>query len=123
MADVPHDKREQLDKVREGLLEGEQVLAVYDCTGTGTGFVGLTDLRIVFQDNSFVGKRTAITSVPYKQVRSVSIVTDKSWTGGFFSGATIAVDAGGTVHEAEFRGVEKARHVHDVVLHHIVRGR
>jgi hypothetical protein len=29
------------------------VIAVYDCTGAGTGFVGLTDRRLVPQDNAF----------------------------------------------------------------------
>ncbi len=116
MAEVPHDKRDQLEKVRSGLLDGEQVYAVYDCVGTGTGFVGLTDRRVVFQDNSFVGKQVALTSVPYGQIRSVSIVSDKAWTGKFFSSSSVAIDVGGTVHVADFRGQDKAKHVHDLVL-------
>ncbi len=95
MTDVPHDKRDQLEKVVSGLLEGEELYAVYDCVGAGTGFIGLTDRRLVLQDNSFVGRKVAVTSVPYSQVRSVSMVANKSWAGGFFSTSSIAIDLGG----------------------------
>lgn len=110
------DKREQWDKVEAGLLPGEQLLAVYDCTGAGTGFVGVTDRRLVLQDNSFVGRQTAVTSIPYRQVQAVSFVADKSMLGRFASSSTIAITAGGAVHEATFRGEDKARWVHDTVL-------
>ena len=122
MSEIPHDKRDQLDKISSGLLQGEQVIAVYDCTGAGTGFVGLTDRRVIFQDNSFVGKKVAITSVPYSQIRSVSVVSNKSWSGSFYSTSSIAIDVGGSVREADFRGEQKARHVHDLILWKIMGG-
>jgi len=119
MTDPVFDKSEQLEQVQQGLLEGETIIAVYDCTGAGTGFIGMTNLRVVIQDKSFVGKRTAITSIPYQNIRSVSFLSNKSWTGKFFSSSSIAVDTGGgTMYEADFRGVEKARHVHTVILEH-----
>jgi hypothetical protein len=114
------DKQEQLDKVQAGLLPGEQVAAVFDCTGAGTGFVGVTNKRIVLQDNSFVGKKTAVTSIPYRTVQSVSFVSDKSMFGKFYSSSTIAITAGGTVREATFRGEDKARYVHDAILARLV---
>lgn len=115
------DKQDQWDKVVAGLLQGEQLLAVYDCTGVGTGFVGVTDMRVVLQDKSFVGNRQAVTSIPYRQVQSVAFVSDKSVMGRFASSSTIAITAGGTVHEATFRGDDKARWVHDTVLWHAMR--
>lgn len=45
------DKQDQLDKIRSGLLEGEQLVAVYNATGAGTGFLGVTDKRVIVQDN------------------------------------------------------------------------
>src|SRR6478752_8781939 len=105
MTDPVFDKSEQLEQVQQGLLEGETIIAVYDCTGAGTGFIGMTNLRVVIQDKSFVGKRTAITSIPYQNIRSVSFLSNKSWTGKFFSSSSIAVDTGGgTMYEADFRG-------------------
>lgn len=115
------DRKEQLAQVTDGLLEGEQVIAVYDCVGTGTGFVALTTLRVVLQDKSFVGKQVALTSIPYRQIRSVSVVSDKSFAGRFHSSSSIAIDVGGTVHQADFRGHDKAHHAHDTILWYITR--
>jgi len=115
-ATIPHDKSEQLEKVQAGLIAGEQVYAVYDCTGSGTGFLGVTSLRVILQDKSFVGGKSAITSLPIRSVTAVSFVSDKSVFGKFSSSATLAITAGSTVYEATFRGDDKARHVHDTVL-------
>ncbi|MEU4606336.1 PH domain-containing protein [Kribbella sp. NPDC023972] len=110
------DKQEQLDKVAAGLLSNESVLAVYDGIGVGTGFIGLTDRRVIIQDNSFVGKKTALTSIPYRKVQSVSYLSDKSMFGKFASTSTIAIQAGGSTYEVQFRGVEKAAHAHNIIL-------
>jgi hypothetical protein len=110
------DKQDQFDKITSGLLNGEQVIAVYDATGAGTGFIGLTDRRVIIQDNSFVGKKVALTSIPYSKIQSVSFVSDKSMLGKWASTSEIAVQAGSRVYEVAFRGDEKARHCHDVVL-------
>ena len=114
------DKQDQFNKITANLLQGEFVLAVYDCIGAGTGFVGLTNRRVIVQDNSFVGKKTALTSIPYAKVNAVSFVSDKSiW--GFASTSSISVSAGGREYLADFRGEQKAKHVHDVVLWHMMQ--
>ena len=118
MADVRYDKRDQYQQVMAGLLPGENVLAVYDAVGTGTGFIGLTDRRVIIQDRSFIGKRYAITSIPYSKITSVSVVSNKSWGGSFFSTGSIAVHVGTHTYEVEFRGTEKTHHVHNVILHY-----
>ena len=69
------DKQDQFNKITAN-PQGEFVLAVYDCIGAGTGFVGLTNRRVIVQDNSFVGKKTALTSIPYAKVNAVSFVSD-----------------------------------------------
>ncbi len=127
MSDAPgtpepvYDKRDQLHQVQEGLLDGEVVYAVYDAIGAGTGFIGLTDRRVILQDKSFVGKKVALTSIPYSRIISVSVVSDRTWTGGFFSTSTIALATSEGVHEVAFRGNEKAHHAHNLILWHIVR--
>jgi hypothetical protein len=82
---MPVDKLEQYDQIQTGLMPGEHILAVYDAIGAGTGFIGLTNRRVVIQDKSFVGKKVAITSIPYARITSVSMVSNKSWAGSFFS--------------------------------------
>jgi hypothetical protein len=113
------DRPEQLEMIRSGLLPGEQIVAVYDGKGGGTGFLGLTDRRLILQDNSFVGKKVALTSVPYSRIAAVSFVSDKSMFGKLASSSSLAVTFAGRTYEMEFRGVEKAKHSHDVILHFI----
>jgi hypothetical protein len=115
-ASIPHDKPDQLQKVLAGLIQNEQVFAVYDCIGAGTGFVGVTNLRVILQDNSFAGGKSAVTSLPIRSISAVSFLSDKSMFGKHFSSAAIAITAGSTVREAAFRGGEKAKHVHDTIL-------
>ncbi len=114
------DKQEQYDKIASGLLAGEQITAVYDAIGAGTGFIAITDKRVILQDNSFVGKKIALTSVPYGRVTAVSFVSNKSMLGKFASTSEIAISVSGQTYEVAFRGEEKARHVHDVVLWHML---
>lgn len=114
-----YDKKDQLNQVASGLMSGERLLAVYDAIGTGTGFLGLTDLRVIIQDKSFVGNRVALVSLPYQRITSVAVTSNKSWGGSFFGASSIAVTAGAHVHEIEFRGQDKAHYAHDVILWHI----
>jgi hypothetical protein len=118
MTDVVYDNKGQLEQIQSGLLDGEAIIAVYDAVGAGTGFIGLTTRRIIIQDKSFVGKRVALTSIPYSKVSAVSVVSNKSWAGQFFSTGTIAITVGTHVYEVEFRGSQKTHHVHNVILHY-----
>ena len=77
---------------------------------------------VILQDNSFVGKRTALTSVPYSEVTAVSYVSDKSMMGKHFSSSSIAVSVGGRDYSVDFRGSDKARHTHEIILWHITIG-
>ena len=114
-----YDRKEQYEQIASALLEGEEIIAVYDAIGAGTGFIGLTNRRVIIQDKSFVGKRVAITSIPYSKITSVSVVSNKSWGGSFFSTGSIAVSVGAHSYEMDFRGDNKAHHVHNVILHYI----
>src|SRR3954462_14821299 len=110
-----YDRREQYEQIVSGLLPGETIIAVYDAVGVGTGFIGLTDRRVIIQDKSFVGKKVAITSIPYAKITSVSVVSNKSWAGSFFSSGSIAIHVGTHTYEIDFRGGQKSQHVHYVI--------
>lgn len=90
----PFDRREQYEQIASGLMPGENILAVYDAIDIGTGFLGLTDRRVIIQDKSFVGKKVAITSIPYSRISSVSVLSNKSWAGTFFGSGSIAIHVG-----------------------------
>ena len=115
------DKRDQYEQVMSGLLDGERVIAVYDATGAGTGFLAMTDRRVILQDKSFVGKRIALVSIPYSKISSIAVVSNKSWAGSFFSSSAIALTTGTHTHEVEFRGQDKAHHAHNVILWHLTQ--
>lgn len=121
VSEIVYDRKEQMQQIQSGLLEGEKIIAVYDAIGAGTGFIGLTDRRVIIQDKSFIGKKIAITSIPYGKITSISVVSDKSWAGAFFSTGSIAINVGTHVYQVSFRGDQKSHHVHNVILHYLTR--
>ncbi|BBF99144.1 MULTISPECIES: PH domain-containing protein [Pseudonocardia] len=115
------DERDQLDTVAAALLPGERIVAVYDATDPGAGFIGLTDLRVLLQDNAFAGRRTALTSIPYARICSVSLLSGRTSTGGVVASGRIAVTTGPHTYELALRDAGRARHAHDVVLERMLR--
>lgn len=120
MSNIPHDRPEQLKKIQDIVLPYEEILAVYDAKGVGTGFIGLTTKRVILQDNSFVGGKSAVISIPYSNISTVSFVSDKSVFGQFIASSGIAIQVGNTLHRMEFRGDDKARITHDTILDYIL---
>jgi hypothetical protein len=117
-----HDRTDQLEQVQNGLLEGEQLYAVYDAKGGGTGFIGLTDRRVILQDKSFMGRQVALVSIPYGRIYSVAVLSDASIGGKFFSTSTLHITTGGGGHSIEFRGAEMAHYSHDLILSNLLAG-
>ena len=62
-----------------------------------------------------------MTSLPYSRISAVSFVADKSMFGKFAASSTVAIQVGSVGYEVEFRGDEKARHAHDVILHYVLQ--
>ena len=70
--EVMFDTREQLKMIQEGLLPEETVYAVFDMKGGGTGFIGITDKRVMIQDDAFIRKESAIVSIPYDRIHALA---------------------------------------------------
>ena len=119
--EVVFDFAQQRDAVAAGLLPGERLVAVLDASGTGTGFLGLTDSRVLLQDRSLVGGKTTLVSVPYSRVTSVGLVSDSNVGIEALSSSTIAITLSGAVHQVSFRGADKARYAHDTILWHVLQ--
>jgi hypothetical protein len=116
--EVMFDKPEQLEKIQEGLLPEETVYAVFDMKGGGTGFIGITDKRVMIQDSAFLRKEKAIVSVPYDRIHAIAASEDTGMLGrrGFFAGSKLILSTSAGAYDLEFRGADKANAAHDMIL-------
>jgi hypothetical protein len=116
--EVQFDKPEQLEKIQEGLLPGESVLAVFDMKGGGTRFIGITDKRVMIQDSAFRKKEKATDSVPHDRIHALAASEDTGMPGGrgFFAGSKLILSTSAGAYELEFRGADKANAAHDMIL-------
>jgi hypothetical protein len=95
MSNIPHDRSDQLGHVQSGLLQDEQIYCVYDDKGFGSGFIALTNLRVIILNKSFISAFpshkgvSATISLPYSHVSSVSTLSKTSAFGRFFSDSHI----------------------------------
>jgi len=120
--EVIYDKKDQLDKIWDWILPGETLYAIYDCKGAGTGFIGITDRRVIFYDKRFIGKKKAMVTVPYSQIAALSS-EDRSnlLTGrGFFASSIIGIHTtANAYYEFEFRGADKAHEAYQFIMPHL----
>ena len=115
--DVIFDRPEQLKRVQEMLLEGETLYMVLDCKGFGTGFLGVTDKRVILRDDGFAKFKRSIVSIPYSRLHAVGVESGK----GFFGGSSmLTLSAGDDDWQMTFRGSEKARAAYSVVMEHLL---
>ena len=114
LANIEYDQEGQVKQIVPWLLDWERLLAVYDCKGAGTGFVGITDKRLIFYDKAFMRKRKALTTIPFSRITTVSSLDEgRGWFG---STSSLVVKAGSEDYEFEFRGGEKAHRAYRLIM-------
>jgi hypothetical protein len=93
--EVMFDTREQLRKIQKGLLPEETVYAVFDMKGGGTGFIGITDKRVMIQDSAFIKNESAIVSIPYDRIHALATSEETGMLGGrgVFAGSKLVLRA------------------------------
>jgi hypothetical protein len=116
------DRPDQLEKIRAGLLPGEDLEAVLDVKGGGTGFVGITSKRVIFQDSAWVTNAKAVVSIPYSRIHTVAAEDQVGlFTGrGFFSSSKIIITTSDGPKAFQFRGADKAHLAHDLILKRLI---
>lgn len=114
---VIFDKEDQLKKIQQHLLPTETLLEVFDLKGAGTGFIGLTDKRLIFLDKAFLRKRKAMVTIPYSKITSIASSDEE---GMVFKTSELTVLAGSYNYEFEFRGADKARRAYELILERII---
>lgn len=123
MSDVVFDKKDQLDKIQSALLPGETVEAVFDMKGGGTGFVGITNKRVIVYDKAFLRKMKAVVSIPYSRITTIAAEDESGlFTGrGFFGSSKVLLSISGHAEfEFDFRGSDKAHVAHNLILSHML---
>ena len=91
--DIKVDKKDQLEKIEGVCLPDELIRAVFDLKGMGTGFLGITDKRIIFYDKAFLKKKKALVSIPHSHIAAVASEDRKGLIirGGFLITDTLTI--------------------------------
>ena len=121
--DMYVDKKDQLEKIEAVCLPDELIRAVFDLKGRGTGFLGVTDKRIIYFDKEWLKNKKALVSIPFSRISAVASEDNKGFfiTKGFFVSDTLAITiAGEGVKTFEFRGGDKAHRAHMIIMEHLL---
>jgi hypothetical protein len=121
--DIVFDRKDQLEKI-EGMCQPDEVIrAVFDCKGAATGFLGITDKRIVFYDKSLVTEQKAMISIPYSRMSMVGSQDNKGFfvrRGFFVTGKLTVSGLGFEDRTFEFRGGDKAHLAHQIIMEYLL---
>ncbi len=119
---VSYDNRKQMEQLLPYIRPHETLMAVFDMKGGGTGFLGITDKRLIVYDKAFFGKRTAMVTVPFNKVSRIASEDDAGgmFTMNTFRSSKLVVWAGSESYEFEFRGVDKAHRAYELMVDAIV---
>jgi len=121
--DLVVDRKDQLEKIEGFCLPDEVIRAVFDLKGAATGFLGITDRRVIFYDKSLVTERKAMISIPYSRMSMLGSEDDKGMIikKGFLVTGRLTVRGLGFEDQTfEFRGGDKAHIAHRIISEYLV---
>ena len=122
--DMLVDKKDQLEKIEGVCLPDETIRAVFDMKGVGTGFLGITDKRIIYYDKAFLKSKKALVSIPYSRIATVASEDNKGFLirKGFFVSDTLTINPIGMEPKTfEFRGGDKAHQAHNIIMEYLLK--
>jgi hypothetical protein len=110
------DRQDQLQRIQAYVIPGETLVAVFDCKGAGTGFVGFTDQRLIFYDQAFLTKKKSMVSIPHNNIVGVAS-TDE---GMIFTTSEITLLTAAGNYTFQFRGTDKAHMAYRYIMKQIL---
>lgn len=114
------DSKSQYERVVPHLFQDEVLYFVFDLKGAGSGFIGITDRRIIFIDQDFLDRKDmALVTVPYARISYVAVQTERKRFARDDSSITVAVT--GKTFEFEFHGTDKAIRAANAIAFHICK--
>lgn len=117
MEEVVFDRKDQLERVQEMLIPGESLLLVLDCKGRGSGFLGVTDRRVIIRDDGFAKFKKSAIWVPYSRLHAVGVESDRGWVRG---SSSLSFSAGDDDWDLEFKGADRARAAYLAIMVHLL---
>lgn len=113
---ILYDNAGQLQRIQAYVIPGETLIAVFDCKGGGTGFVGFTDQRLIFYDQAFFTKKKSMVSIPYNNIIGVASVDE----GVIFTTSEITLLTAAGNYTFLFRGSDKAHMAYRYIMKQIL---
>jgi len=111
-----YDDESQYERIKEYGIPGEKLFAVYDCKGAGTGFVGITDQRVIFYDQGALLKKKVMVSIPYNRVIGIASRDE----GGIVRTSEITLMTAAGNFSFEFRGADKAHKAYQYIMNQVL---
>ena len=121
--DIIVDKKDQLEKIEGICMEEEIIRAVFDLKGRGTGFIGITNKRVIYYDKEFLRGKKALVSIPINRIAAVASEDSKGFLikSGFLVSDTLTISSIGLEPKTfEFRGGEKAHQAHNILMEYLL---
>jgi hypothetical protein len=113
-----YDNKGQLDRIATMVSSPEILYAVFDLKGSGSGFVGITDRRLIFMDQGVIRKKKMIVSLPYSKITAIA----SEDSGGFIFGTSaLLVIAGNREFDFDFRSNEKAHRAYQLIMWNLLQ--
>lgn len=109
------DNKAQADRIAALIMPGETLYLVFDCKGRGSGFIGVTDKRIIARDDGHRNK--SIVSIPYSRIHAVGVDANASWRGG---SSFLSFSAGDDEWAFNFKGADKARRAYQRIMENLL---
>lgn len=106
------DNKKQLERIQKHILKNEILYAVLDLKGIGSGFIGVTDRRVIFYDQGFLSKKKSVISIPIEKIIAVASADD-----GILiptNELTLITPAGN--FNFEFMGADKSHYAYQLIL-------
>ncbi len=121
--DMAFDKKEQLQRIEDFCQPDEVIRAVFDLKGAATGFMGITDKRVIFYDKAYMRDQKAMVSIPYSRISMVGSEDNKGFLirrGPLVTGRLTITGEGFGDRTFEFRGGDKAHQAHNIIMQYLL---
>lgn len=115
---VEFDDKNQVQRIQAMLVQPEILYAVFDLKGGGSGFIGITDRRLIFMDQGMIRKNRSLVSIPYSKI---SAVASEDSGGIVFGTSVLAVYTGARELNFQFRSNEKAHRAYQFIMWNLLQ--